>query len=72
MALMKSEKNTSIITAYALLFTVAIGVVAEDLWAQRALPPLPMARKLTMAERAALASAKPGDAVQAQTTVASR
>ena len=72
MALMKSEKNTSIITAYALLFTVAIGVVAEDLWAQRALPPLPSARKLTLTESAALASAKPGGTMQAQAAVASR
>lgn len=59
---MTSERNASIITAYTLLFTVALGIVAEDLWTQRNPPPVRMARQPILTERAAMASAAPSDA----------
>lgn len=68
-AIMPSERNSSIITAYTLLFTVASGIVAEDLWTQRNPPPVSIIRKSVPAETLAAAPVRPAGPVLAQTDV---
>ena len=61
---MRSKRNSSIITAYSLLFTVALGIVGEDLWAEQH-PTRTATRRLPMAkERVAVQPARPAVAQQ--------
>ena len=63
---MRSKRNSSIITAYSLLFTVAIGIVAEDLWTGRQ-PDSKAARRSPVAK-----AANPAGPMVAQVKVATR
>ena len=67
---MRSKRNSSIITAYSLLFTVALGIVAEDLWTERH-PTRTAARRVPTAKIAKTAAHSASPAV-AQVHVASR
>ena len=66
---MRSKRNSAIITAYSLLFTVALGIVGEDLWKEQH-PARTAARRLPAAKVAK--AAKPASPVLAQVKVASR
>ena len=70
MAIMRSKKNSSIITAYSLLFTVALGIVAEDLWTEQH-PARTAARRLPVA-KVARAAARPAGPMVAQVNAVSR
>ena len=67
---MRSKRNSSIITAYSLLFTVALGVVAEDLWTEQH-PPRTAARRTPVAKVTRIA-ALPASPVVARVDVATR
>ena len=67
---MRSKRNSTIITAYSLLFTVALGIVAEDLWTEQH-PARTAARRLPTAKVAKVA-AKPANPAAAQVQVATR
>ena len=67
---MRSKRNSSIITAYSLLFTVALGIVAEDLWKQ-AHSARTVVRKVPAA-KVAKTAAQPASPVGPQVQVASR
>ncbi len=66
---MRSQRNLPIITAYSLLFTVALGIVAEDLWTQ-AHPTRTAARQVPAAK--ARVAARPASPVVARLDVATR
>jgi len=70
MIIMRSKKNSSIITAYSLLFTVALGIVAEDLWTEQH-PARTAARHLPTAKLAKTA-ARPAGPMVAQVNVSAR
>ena len=65
---MRSKRNSSIITAYSLLFTVALGIVGEDLCKEQP-PARTAARRLPAAK---VAKIKPASPALAQVQVASR
>jgi hypothetical protein len=67
---MRSKRNSSIITAYSLLFTVALGIVAEDLWTEQ--PSARTAARRLPAAKVARVAAKPASPVVAQVNVVSR
>lgn len=66
---MRSKRNSAIITAYSLLFTVALGIVGEDLWKEQQTTRT-ATRRLPAAKVAK--AAKPASPVLAQVKVASR
>lgn len=70
MGIMRSQRNLSIITAYSLLFTVALGIVAEDLWAGQ--HPTRTARRRVPTAKMAKTAAHSANPAVAQVHVASR
>ena len=66
---MRSKRNSAIITAYSLLFTVTLGIVGEDLWKAEH-PARTATRRLPVAKVAK--ATKPASPVLAQVKVASR
>ena len=59
---MRSKRNSSIITAYSLLCTVALGIVAEDLWTEQ--PPARTAARSLPQAKVARVPAQPAARVQ--------
>ena len=67
---MRSKRTTSIITAYSLLFTVALGIVAEDLW--REPQPARTAARRGPAAKVTRLAAQPASPAVARLDVATR
>ena len=68
MGIMRSKRNSSIITAYSLLLTVALGIVGEDLWKG----PSPARTAARLLPKAKVAMMKPANPAVAQVQMASR
>ena len=67
---MRSKRNSSIITAYSLLFTVALGLVAEDLWKEQ--HPVRTAARRVPAAKVMRVAARPISPVAGRLDVATR